>query len=928
MENITVVKITETREEKLQKYEPTGFAEEFIKLEEQDAADMAYYAYYNSIDKQLAVIIGPTVEIEESETGTRYETTVPVLSGGFLKTGPIVIGALYTRELPYNPPELIDVFYRRFDRVKFAQFRAAIPLDNLYSRIYQDLRNLDPLYADWRLREPAISVLEAPPTTYTTVYGDLVKKLAELGFTIEKHAIPVLYQYFRKFMVHYLKSPAVDYDFFTAKIEMCLIENQIRAEATEREIWAAVMGRICRELVIPFTLTLTPEQKKLLKKRRDILNIFIAPCNHTYKSRDLVLEGDFYVCPHGNPIKCRHYDSDNIIEEFGESLLPNRTNCRICGAELARDPEFVNLAGQGYDIEYDKELRQYIYRKCLMAFNEVEFHAVISMDYLYKLAGNVSSYIYKFIAKNFSAIEKIRGYSENVILSMKEIIAMLYAYSGVFMVVNKNRDIMKFAGERDVQKDVAQNSIKFLLVKLEKYLQHHIVLIKDFKSINLSNAFHAILDEIKDTTIRVPKEYTRFNIKELFIYKFFETAGFDMGKFPILARHKKPVNIHQEIENIFAELLAEFEPYIGKPNKDVFIFSEGFKKWKARMAGARTEYIKYIAGAPVRYRYLTPPTIGKYIKYCPEYISNIYGVDHKHKWLLAKTVKSGEIDITQIALDDTVEYFICSICSAKSGEVGKHNFDEFIENNSKRQFYKFYCPVSNTKTHIGYPCSACGYDSAEFLKKNALPSKYIRPNEITHKFEYYETAKSTKPIEPIFLGGMPKLNYINFWSGLFCNEDITFKELLAGKRGAVELAVPKIIFQLTHLATTLGKIININFMPNKYLEQFIGHEEVLAEICIRINEVLNSRIRFEFEYIKNAFIEIFNMLPRKIAEMYFREIYKNVEISSMSDEKTKAEALMNYKKKIVSDGETETGLGQNDFNYDGFDYDGRNEEMS
>ena len=68
-------------------------------------------------------------------------------------------------------------------------------------------------------------------------------------------------------------------------------------------------------------------------------------------------------------------------------------------------------------------------------------------------------------------------------------------------------------------------------------------------------------------------------------------------------------------------------------------------------------------------------------------------------------------------------------------------------------------------------------------------------------------------------------------------------------------------------------------------------------------------------------------MPQKIGESYFSELYKSVEAGSLSDDKTKAEAMINYKKKLVVNNETdEDNEGGNSFNYDGFDYDGRNEE--
>ena len=163
---------------------------------------------------------------------------------------------------------------------------------------------------------------------------------------------------------------------------------------------------------------------------------------------------------------------------------------------------------------------------------------------------------------------------------------------------------------------------------------------------------------------------------------------------------------------------------------------------------------------------------------------------------------------------------------------------------------------------------------------------------------------------------------------------MTYKNLLAGKTGDKILAIPKLLLQFNSFVIFLGRIKNLRNFPIKSLEPLYN------EFINSIDGILNDMIKFMdhcsniyiledpenyYDYLKKKYIYFFNLLPPKTQEFLGKELLKLTEKCAMSEDAIKAAALINYKTKIL-DETIETSVEKNDFNYEGMDYDGHNEE--
>jgi hypothetical protein len=148
--------------------------------------------------------------------------------------------------------------------------------------------------------------------------------------------------------------------------------------------------------------------------------------------------------------------------------------------------------------------------------------------------------------------------------------------------------------------------------------------------------------------------------------------------------------------------------------------------------------------------------------------------------------------------------------------------------------------------------------------------------------------------------------------------------------------LPKLIFQFNAFTIFLGRIINLKNFPIKAFEPFYEEskshktEEILNDLIEFINSYEKVYISEDpenfYEFLKKKYIFFFNLLPPKTQEYWGKELIKITERSALSEDAIKAAALINYKTKVI-DESIESTPEKNNFNYDGMDYDGRNEEM-
>lgn len=907
--------ISETIIEKKKKYELTECADRFIELEKMQQNDMDYLNSTLSIDLLIQKVLNTDTYVVEGDEGITYYYDNPINCKTYIKNEPIKIKEIYTSSIDYYTNNIDNLAGK--NSTKFKQYELKLNMDNLQERLYINTFN-DIYYLNLKIPK-TISIFKYTTNTYT-IYGALIAHLKR--FNIHITCTMTIFKYFHHFFMHYLTTSDVIYEDLDRLIDHYEFIIKKKHNICINTIWTAIMYKICRLLGIEEKTELNALELKILKKRPDIISSFYSICEHNINSSDLILKGNFYVCSHGLNIKCIHYEKDNIVEDYGETIISGKITCKICGAELLKNTEYNSIKiSKISNFEYDFELRKFLYNKCFYQMNlYVEFLIIVSEEYKYNIANNILNCIFGSLISHYDKLDKIKGYSTETIYYMKEITSILYIFAGIYKLIIINQNIMRFKGLNIiVQKDVALVNIKYVIDKLNILLKYNIEKIKEFRGINISNAFHGVLEELNDKKVDSPKEYIKYNIKYSCLYKYFENI-YDMQDYP-------KINIS---ENNFVDTMIykslSLKPEVGSPYQGILVFNEEYVSWQKYLKKINIECMELIRKQNINLRTYTAGYIEQKKIEDKNYLSILYGNQHRHCWASGYTNMGNEYLIDSVPLDEYIDIYKCEICGEKSNKLGPSEYKIYIINMAKHKYYRYYCPVSKFQ-HDGYPCKLCKYDTHEFIKNYELPTKYIKPIIVVEKVHYYEILDKVVIQEPKIVSNINKQHYINFWKNLYCNEDITFKELLMGKSGNNKVAVSKILSQLMYLNILLANVINLNDSNIKKYEHYINDTGNYEKIIAKIRDIIFKPVIYEFEYIKYKFIEIFNMLPQNAAKSYFLELFKQVEISSQNNEKMRAEAYIGYKNKYINDntGEEKAEQDGNGFNYDGFDYDGHNE---
>ncbi len=636
-------------------------------------------------------------------------------------------------------------------------------------------------------------------------------------------------------------------------------------EQIENAIWNSILTRIIAEF--------GPEYKK----NKTLGLYFKKPCEHDYQTfktdpNALQLSGDYLICAHGNAILCKHNLSKNPVDEYGNP-------CKICGTKFQVIRELILPEVNFYNIEYNDALNRVLFGKTMIAMKYVIFEPndnngatqLVTDDFIRKTVKTIIAIITNKVAENHDNIQRIKGFNFEVIKAMQEIITTLYIYACIVNLCNNTTNFkMSLEGTGSM--------LDRAIVIMDKILSTYTSKIKNFKTFNLTNSFTAILEELKTQNfgIIMPSKEVTQNISVSFSKNFEQEIAYEIN-LPYLR---------------YGVLHSD-------PSEQVL----------------KTEIIV--------------PSI--------QYLAINYDKDHKHDWSKCVFKKGyehtlGTKPLAEIASDEYVWDLKCSICDKnwsllelEQSERSVNYAEQLMKKKAINDYYKNYCPINIHHEFKNDVCIKCGYGSAKF--NYDTPDNQVKlqlPPE--PKYETVTTHINIMLIQVIscdFAGTdiNSKASYENFWANLWCTEGVTFKQLLAGEQGNTKTATLKINLEFSYLATFLSRKTETGL-----LEKFIKERRMEMPI-------------YEMDYVqaRNNFVSCFNELG-KLAKEYFRGLITRVKNNCDSEESEKAAALINYKQKLSADAvENDSDMqdanadeledAKNAFSYEGFDYNGVNDEI-
>lgn len=944
MQDIVVVEKVESIEEKRKKYEATGYPDRFIKMDEEYKILMQKYELSNSVDKMLRAIADDTILIIYGETIINFTRPVFVKrseAGPILKSiNNVPVSRVETMVLPEYIGKYDDYTTgREFFRPAQGKLIIRLSPRELATRLYKP-----PVYRKWmQIADPEkeLEVRELLPNI--PIRPSLLPQFKVLSklFDISLFACGLIYNFSRDFFMNALNGH-IDEVYIKRFKEMVK-----KAEEAKDEINRSVVESIKEWMIRTFNLSgnkvFTANDLKILKANHVKINnkFLVKPCEHMlkYNIKDLKLVGDFLVCSHGNQIKCRHAIVDRIqnidafIEEFA-IIIGFETLCKFCGERLYANPALsTNSGGPRADSSsINDETRKFIFKKCLIASAHITFEAFVSEEYVMKLCGNITSNVMGKVIKEFIKIDKLRGVDAMVISSMKEIVAQLYVMCAFVLLAEKNRQYFIIRGTK---KMTVHKTIEMTIDILRNILKNRIEAVRDLRDVNISNLVYAIMEDLKNRPPKAPRELNSYDVRDTCVYKAIEPYADDIKKYPdvsIKADGFKGDILRFIVKNVM------YTGYIGQPNENgVIVYSDKFNEIIKELKILREKEYKVFNELPLR-KFLgalicDKPKFYTYdLKYCGLAIG-IKGGVHTHKftkgYVDGKIIKNSDVPLNEI-----VTNLVCEICG---GEMEYKNLEDQINVNlilkSKIEYFSVYCPVNFQHIFSGGKCKYCGYleagDNTTFYSKNELPTKYIKVPKESAKPDIinFKPAIKVLDVNAKYYGKTAKVAYYNFWLNFGCYEDVTFSQFISGKHGNRIAGINKIQMSFAWLNGLLARIHNIKFMPDAKLQEFAGPN--LEPIIKKILEILESNEKPEYNNYKNKFINIFNELPAKIAEMVVSDLIKFAQRTSKSEESEHASALVAYRNKEIYDNTDidENDTGKKDDLYEGFDYDGKNDKQ-
>ncbi len=980
----------ESYEEKIKRLGITGYPQVFAKLEDAEDEDKKKYSIIKSAETLIKTVLQDgTTFFTKDKNGIIVNFNSPVYfldQGEFLlEVEQATVGELFTRKIIYtlNKTE----FALSNENYRFNQYEMKI--HPVSSRIYKPqnfTRFIHDFFFSQREKKNdgkkrnGISVFKYPQTK------PLPFTLAFIKFCKTKISDRLESWFVAYYSNIYLTERLND---FEPQLEFLHWKNAQKYEKIERVVWHDVMYWIIAN-IFSFALRakervvfpskdlfyffvngqrIEIDREVLARKKNVIINKFlIKPCSHLTnpRLRDLHLEGDFYVCNHGNKVLCNHIvlmiDRKNFEKHFSDfavEISDGSTICKICGAVLLKNPDFIKLSSGFSNLD---DIKKYVFNKTIGVVARIEFSEVVSPEFISKFAGNIVETIDPSIRQYFYDFERLKGITPEVLGTLKEILTVVHVHCALFLMIQKHVTFIYYKGIKSgdfaaIKRRMIGDLMDSLNVQLNK--------VKIFKALNLDNVFSIILEKIGGAPIRIPKELHKHNPRETVLFRYF--SGEHLHPFSLSALSSPTQNVGEGGERDGGEMKESFDSIL-KALYDLpksigsakvqdgtakIIISQEFYDWIEKLKPFQKKAYDYLLGKCILRLVRAEQIPYEQLRYEEKYIGYVFGtkgIFHRHSFsFLPKGKKENGEEGGKKESEE-----VCKICgeerAPKEGLVDAIN--KYMIQDSKRKFFKNYCPVNykhewstpsssrsdeeNKKEKI---CKLCGYGTEEFFEKNQLPSKKINLKPQTENIVYYNRLQNEKEIEvfPKYVGSLPKESYQNFWKTFCQYEDVTYKNLLAGKTGNKTIALPKLLFQFTAFAIFLGRVINLKNFPIKAFEPFYEEfttsskrgllEEITAFIaeCEKIY-MLEDPEKF-YEHVKKKYITFFNALPPKTQEYWGKELIKLTERSALSEDDVKATALISYKTKVL-DETIESTPEKNNFNYEGMDYDGHNEEMA
>lgn len=950
----------ESYEEKIKRLSITGYPHVFIKLEAAEEENIKKYSTVKSIESLIkTVLLDPNAYFVKDHNGIQVNFEFPAF---FLENGEFMlepeqanIREINIREKKYNL-NLTEFFLSNED-FKFNQFKLSFNLENISTRIFNPL-NFTRFPHDFLTKKhqtqnkKKIKILDYPETKPLDFTNGLIKLTGvKLSTKLENWLI-------NNYSTVYISGKIQD---FNDNLSFLRWKLQEKSTALEKVIWHDIMRWIICEVFYPDAINnkfvfpldnnnyfymnlkkITLDKKTLLRKKNIIINKFLVkPCSHLInpKISELHLEGYFYVCSHGNKVLCshivlfndrKHYDKH--FNEFSLEMIDKTTICKICGAVLLSNPDYIDLKS---NFSFFDDIKKYVYSKTLIIIANIEFSETVSPEFVNKFAATLVELIDTSIREHFNDVERLKGLATELISTLKEVITVIHIYCALLILIQKHPKFIFYKGLRDnsfdnVKRAMINHLMRGLLVQLNK--------VKIFKPMNLDNAFSTILDKLSSIPVHIPKELHKHNPKETILFRYFSREHL----YPFADMIDKAGDNLNKLFKDFYNQPNSIGKAVKLNNEIKIIESSEFTEWQNRLKLFKEKDFRYLLGKAILRRAESKLVHNCFFKYDEKYIGYIYGSKngfHKHIWSSVK-IKNKIIPISQIGINKEHDVIVCSICNEEPKP--ESNLTTEISFNliraSKINYFKNYCPVNFKHNMVSGICKFCKFGTEEFFEKNQLPSKRKKLEPIKKEnITYYASLKSKIEdikIEPKYVGNLPKESYKNFWKTFCQYEDVTYKNLLAGKTGNKTIAIPKLLLHFNSFIIFLGKIKNLRNFPIKAFEPFY------IEMVNIIDEILNGMIKFMdhcsniyiledpdnyYEFLKKKYIYFFNLLPLKTQEFLGKELIKSTEKCAMSEDAIKAAALINYKTKLL-DETIETTVEKNDFNYEGMDYDGHNEE--
>ena len=937
MVKITISQISEETPKDL--YKDFEDAADFIRLEEEAVLDEIKYKHVNSIEYTLRQLL----------QSPRFffiagQLPVKLITSAFYKNsvrGPLLVAAPIQQYI-----EAVGILPRQFSinnsHPIFPRNQVVVNCDlvELNKLKFRQI-NVDRYFIAEQFIPETVKIIEPKLRECSAIEKQLIK---HLELDISCNCLNLIISHFPEVYFNlYLKR-----DIDTTQLDITKAKLQEYRLVNIERIKTVIVSWLYRRITGMEYISEGYNLKIVKKNKGKFIPFFENKvCEHMIRAnseitdileliKELTAGNEFYLCSHGNKIYCVHRveveklkrggvsksDMDTFIASYKELATDKFFVCKICGEELKPIKENLSLDDVyvGALFDYDEQERKQVYHDCRFAVSNLEFKEMVSDEWKKKFTGNVSEIIYPKVAVYFEKFKKYKNITHEHRVAQSKIISFIYVYAYLVRVISDNSKMVKFRGQKS--REIFPAAKKYLLSSISGYIKE----IQEFSSINVESVLQKAIDDLNKPA-KIKRE------EKVPVKSIYDRINFSTN-----------TKILEAIKNFYAEpLFLISTAKISRNDKHEFeIVVDQTAEYKANIKILLEFKSKEKLEQSYLPQYIFPGIYKIDHDYDMNLISLIIGIKgkiHKHFWGECIVANIGEkskeknklknklkplanLEYNEIATD-----FICSICGvAKSEAVQKDTIKKIDEDfiyKSKAEFFKNFCPEKIHHEFKRDVCEFCGYPSAKFFEDYDLPENKINlPEKKPYKIETEQQFTAEKIEAKYHSFGLKKEEYKYFWENIGCYEDIEYIQLLRQSSPSREIGRINLTDLFIDMKIFLQKNINFEYFnmpdPGKLKNDLIKIVDEIIPIPFS---------KMPYAALRSLFIKFFNKFPEKIAVAYGQKLLTIHKNGAKSDAKKNATSLIAARENEFEehvDLEGDLSAGKNDFNYDGFDYNGEN----